>query len=277
MAVEESGKQIIEQITTLIATYGLDVVAAVVILVVGWVAAGWAKRAVVKALSKSSRIDDTLRLFFGDLTRYVVIIFTVFAVLDQFGIQTASVLAVFGAGALAIGLAMQGTLSNVAAGVMLLIFRPFKVGDFVEAAGLAGTVKSVNLFVTELATPDNVQILAPNAQIWGSSVKNYSHNPTRRIDIVIGISYDDNIAKASESCMAEATADERILKDPAPMVAVNDLADSSVNLVVRFWCNSGDYWPLRFDMTRKLKERMDADGFTIPFPQRDVHLKQAGG
>lgn len=275
--MDNSSREIVDQITALIAKYGLDVVAALVILVVGWVVAGWAKRAVTKTLSKSSRVDETLRQFFGDLTRYVVIIFTVLAVLDQFGVQTASLLAVFGAGALAIGLALQGTLSNVAAGVMLLIFRPFKVGDYVETAGQAGTVRSVNLFVTELATPDNIQILVPNGQVWGSAVRNYSHNPTRRIDIVVGIAYGDSIAKASESCMAVISGDGRILKDPEPMVAVNGLGESSVDILVRFWCNGGDYWPLRFDMTRALKERMDADGITIPFPQRDVHLMQSTG
>lgn len=275
--MDNSSREIVDQITALIAKYGLDVVAALVILVVGWVVAGWAKRAVTKTLSKSSRVDETLRQFFGDLTRYVVIIFTVLAVLDQFGVQTASLLAVFGAGALAIGLALQGTLSNVAAGVMLLIFRPFKVGDYVETAGQAGTVRSVNLFVTELATPDNIQILVPNGQVWGSAVRNYSHNPTRRIDIVVGIAYGDSIAKASESCMAVISGDDRILKDPEPMVAVNGLGESSVDILVRFWCNGGDYWPLRFDMTRALKERMDADGITIPFPQRDVHLMQSTG
>jgi small conductance mechanosensitive channel len=275
--MDNSSREIVDQITALIAKYGLDVVAALVILVVGWVVAGWAKRAVTKTLSKSSRVDETLRQFFGDLTRYVVIIFTVLAVLDQFGVQTASLLAVFGAGALAIGLALQGTLSNVAAGVMLLIFRPFKVGDYVETAGQAGTVRSVNLFVTELATPDNIQILLPNGQVWGSAVRNYSHNPTRRIDIVVGIAYGDSIAKASESCMAVVKGDDRILNDPEPMVAVNGLGESSVDILVRFWCNGGDYWPLRFDTTRALKERMDADGITIPFPQRDVHLMQPTG
>ncbi len=270
----DSVRETWDQVVAVLATYGLDVVGAIVILIVGWIGAGWASRVVVRTLSRSERVDVMLRHFFGEIVRYTILIFTVFAVLAQFGIQTASILAVLGAGALAIGLALQGTLSNVAAGVMLLLFRPFRVGDYVEAGGQGGTVKALNLFMTELWTPDNVQLLVPNGQVWGSAVKNYSRLPTRRMDLPVGISYGDDIGKAMASCQAVIDAEARILADPAPMVAVTELADSSVNLVVRFWCNAADYWSVRFDMIRKLKERLDADGITIPFPQRDVHLKQ---
>ncbi len=264
-----------ETMIELITSYGLDVIGALFILIAGWIAARWVEHMVRQALSKTGRIDVTLHPFFGDLSRWSVMIFTGFAVLSQFGIQTASVLTVFGAGALAIGLALQGTLSNVAAGVMLLIFRPFKIDDFVETAGHAGTVRAINLFMTELATPDNVQILIPNAQVWGQAVTNYSVNQTRRAEIVMGIAYDDDIGKAIASCEAVIGADHRILKDPKSSVIVVELADSSVNLLVHFWSQSSDYWQLRSDMTRALKERFDADGLSIPFPQRDVHLHQS--
>ncbi len=271
----DSAQQITDEIIKLLTAYGLDVVGAVVILIVGWIAAGWAERVVGRMLGRSQYADETLRSFFGNLVRYTVLIFTVLAMLDQFGVQTASLLAVFGAGALAIGLALQGTLSNVAAGVMLLIFRPFKIGDYIEAAGHGGTVKALSLFVTEVATPNNIQVLIPNGQVWGSSIVNYSHHTTRRIDIVMSIAYDDDIEAAMDACRKVIADEPRIHADPEPFVGVAALADSSVNLDVRLWCDADVYWPVKYDMTRKLKERFDADGLTIPFPQRDVHLIQA--
>ena len=273
--VDKSATEWADTAIGLITSYGLNVIGALIILIAGRIAARWVERMVRRALSRTGRIDTTLHSFFGDLSRWSVMIFTGFAVLSQFGIQTASVLTVFGAGALAIGLALQGTLSNVAAGVMLLIFRPFKIDDYVETAGHAGTVRALNLFVTELATPDNIQILIPNAQVWGQAVKNYSTNQTRRAEVVMGIAYDDDIGRAISSCEAVMAAEQRILKDPESSVIVSELADSSVNLLVRFWSQSGDYWQLRSDMTRALKERFDADGLSIPFPQRDVHLHQS--
>ena len=271
----DSAQQITDEIIKLLTAYGLDVVGAVVILIVGWIAAGWAERVVGRMLGRSQYADETLRSFFGNLVRYTVLIFTVLAMLDQFGVQTASLLAVFGAGALAIGLALQGTLSNVAAGVMLLIFRPFKIGDYIEAAGHGGTVKALSLFVTEVATPNNIQVLIPNGQVWGSSIVNYSHHTTRRIDIVMSIAYDDDIEAAMDTCRKVIADEPRIHADPEPFVGVAAPADSSINLDVRLWCDAGDYWPVKYDMTQKLKERFDTDGLTIPFPRRDVHLIQA--
>ncbi len=268
---------IIAQITALVATYGLDVVGAIVILVIGWWIAGRIESIVKKTLSKTARVDETLRGFLGSLAKYFVLAFTVLAVLAQFGVQTASLIAIFGAAGLAIGLALQGTLSNLAAGVMLLLFRPFKIGDYVEAAGLAGTVKAINLFVTELATPDNVQILAPNAQIWGASIKNYSYHATRRVDLAIGIAYEDDIDEAMRVAGAVITEDARALADPEPMVAVAELGDNSVNLTVRVWCATADYWGLKFDLTKQLKERFDAEEISIPYPQRTVHMAAPGG
>jgi small conductance mechanosensitive channel len=256
----------------LVTTYGLSVIGAVVILVIGFAAAGWVRGSVDKGLSRFKKVDETLRSFFSSLAYYAVIVFTIIAVLSQFGVETTSFIAVLGAAGLAIGLALQGTLSNVAAGVMLLLFRPFRVGDYVEAGGLAGTVKGVSLFITELATPDNVQIIAPNAQLWGSAIKNYSFHPTRRVDIVLGIAYEDEIDKALAAIVDEASKDSRVNADPAPMAAVTDLGDSSVNFVVRVWCNAADYWELKFDLTKNLKNRMDAENITIPYPQRTVHM-----
>ena len=265
---------IAEQVVLLVATYGLDVVGAVAILIIGWIAAGWSARLLDRTLGRSAKLDQTLRGFFSSLVRYFVLAFTVLAVLSQFGIQTASLIAVFGAAGLAIGLALQGTLSNVAAGVMLLIFRPFKVGDYVEAGGQAGTVKGINLFITEFATPDNVQILVPNGQIWGSAVKNYSVNTTRRIDLVIGIAYEDSIEQALALAEQVASADARVHKDPAAFVAVSNLGDSSVNILVRLWCDASDNWGLKCDLIRALKEQFDQAGISIPYPQRTVHMVQ---
>lgn len=268
-------EQIVDQVVVLITTYGLDVIGAIVILIVGWIISGWVYRAVDKGLGRVEKFDVTLRGFFASFAKYLVLIFTGLAVLSQFGIQTASLIAVLGAAGLAIGLALQGTLSNVAAGVMLLLFRPFKVGDYVEAGGHAGTIKAISLFVTEMATPDNVQILIPNSAVWGSSVSNYSFHPQRRVDFLIGIGYGDDIGRAMAAIQAVIDADSRALKDPAPMVVVGELGDSSVNLIVRVWCNAGDYWGVKFDMTKAFKERLDADGIEIPFPQRVVHMAQA--
>lgn len=273
--MEQSVEEIWTMVAALVTTYGLSVIGAIVILIVGFVVAGWIKGSVNKALSKFKRVDETLRGFFSSLAYYAVIIFTVIAVLSQFGVETTSFIAVLGAAGLAVGLALQGTLSNVAAGVMLLLFRPFKTGDYIEAGGLAGTVKSITLFVTELATPDNVQIIAPNSELWGSAIKNYSFHPTRRVDLAIGIAYEDEIDKAISAVVDEAKKDSRVLAEPAPMAAVTDLGDNSVNFTVRVWCNAGDYWPLKFDLIKNLKNRMDSEGITIPYPQRTIHTAAA--
>lgn len=268
---EQSFEELWTMVVALVTSYGLSVIGAIVILIVGFVIAGWVRRSVERGLSKFRKVDETLRSFFSSLAYYAIIVFTIIAVLSQFGVETTSFIAVLGAAGLAIGLALQGTLSNVAAGVMLLLFRPFKVGDYVEAGGLAGTVKSISLFVTELATPDNVQIIAPNSELWGSAIKNYSFHPTRRVDIVLGIAYEDEIDKALAAIVEEAKKDSRVLGDPEPMAAVTDLGDSSVNFTVRVWCNAADFWPLKFDLTKNLKNRMGAEGITIPYPQRTVH------
>ncbi|MDA9179727.1 mechanosensitive ion channel [Emcibacteraceae bacterium] len=252
--------------------YGLNIVFAVLILIIGMMAAGWVKRMVIKMCKKSAKIDDTLGAFFSSLARYVVIIFTILAVLDRFGVETASLIAILGAASLAIGLALQGTLSNVAAGMMLLIFRPFKIGQFVDAAGHAGSVKHIGLFVTEMATGDNVQIIIPNSQIWGSSIKNFSSNENRRVDLVIGIGYDDDIDKAIAEIGSVCDADDRVLKDPATSIFVGELGASSVDIVVRAWTASGNYWPLKAALTKEIKHRFDDKEISFPYPQQDVHI-----
>lgn len=269
--MEESAGEVWALVVGLVTTYGLSVVGAIVILIVGFMVAGWVKRSVNSSLTKVEKVDETLRGFFSSLAYYAVVIFTIIAVLSQFGVETTSFIAIVGAAGLAIGLALQGTLSSIAAGVMLLLFRPFKVGDYVEGGGLAGTVKSVTLFVTEMATPDNVQIIVPNAQIWGSPIKNYSFHATRRVDIAVGIAYEDEIDKALAAIVDESKKDSRVMADPEPMAAVTDLGDSSVNFAVRVWCNAADYWGLKFDLTKNLKNRLDSEGITIPYPQRTVH------
>ncbi len=269
--MEEAMKQGI----TLLTSYGLNVIGAILILIVGRMAANWLQKKVAVWLRKSDKADETLTGFLSNLARYVVLIATVVAVLAQFGIETTSLIAVLGAASLAIGLALQGTLSNVAAGVMLLFFRPFKAGDVVETAGIKGSVKSITLFVTELATPDNVQILVPNSQVWGTIVKNFSHHTTRRVDMVMGIDYGDDIDKAQTVVQEVVKADSRVLADPAPMVVVGNLGESSVDLTIRVWCQAGDYWPVKFDLTKTLKQRFDAEKLSIPFPQRTIHLVNA--
>ncbi len=266
--MEEAMKQGI----TLLTMYGLKVIGAILILIVGRMVANWVQIKVAVWLRKTDKADETLIGFLSNLARYVVLIATVLAVLSQFGIETTSLIAVLGAASLAIGLALQGTLSNVAAGVMLLFFRPFKAGDFVETAGISGSVKSITLFVTELATPDNVQILVPNSQVWGSIVKNYSYHATRRVDLVLGIDYADDIEKAQSVVQQVLKEDPRVLADPAPMAVVGNLGESSVDLTIRAWCQAGDYWPLKFDLTKTLKQRFDQENLNIPFPQRTIHM-----
>ncbi|MDD9904208.1 MAG: mechanosensitive ion channel [Rhodospirillaceae bacterium] len=197
--MEQDVTAIAEQVTALITVYGLKVIGAVAILIVGWIAAKWISNATGRGLRKVERMDETLTRFFVSAVRYLVLVITVIMMLSQFGVQMASLLVVLSTAGLAIGLALQGTLSNVADGVMLLLFRPFKIGDFVEVSGHAGTVQAISLFVTEMSTPDNVHIVVPNSQVWGSSVVNFSHNTTRRVDIVVGIGYEDDIDKAMDT------------------------------------------------------------------------------
>jgi len=262
-----------DTLVTLVTNWGIQVVGALAVLIIGRWLAGRVRNASLRGLERGE-IDPALRPFLSGISYYVVLLVTLIAVLGLFGIETASLIALLGGASIGLSLAWQGTLSNFAAGMMLLIFRPFKIGDYVEVAGTAGSVKEIAMFSTVLATPDNVQITVPNSSVYGTLIKNYSANPTRRNDIVMGIAYTDDIAVAIETITKLVESDPRVLKDPAPVIAVSELADSSVNLVVRPWCKSEDYWPLRFDLVRALKERLEAAGCSIPFPQTDVHLFQ---
>jgi len=262
-----------DAVMAIVSTWGLRVVGALVLFIVGLMVCKAIRRSVRKALTKSS-LDDTLVPFLSSMIYYLLLTFLILAVLSLFGIQTTSFIAVLGAAGLAIGLALQGTLGNFAAGVMLLIFRPFKIGDYIEAGGAAGTVQEIAIFSTTLHSPDNVRITVPNSGVYGSIVKNYSYNETRRNDMVFGISYDDDISKAVDVIQRALDGDDRVLKDPAPVIAVGELADSSVNLLVRPWCKAADYWGLRWDLTRKIKVDLEAAGCSIPYPQQDVYMHQ---
>lgn len=262
----------LETLEPLAVKYGLDLIGAIAILVVGWIAAGWAKSAVRKGLSRLPQSDPTVTGALAILARYLVLVLVVVAVLAQFGVQTASILAVLGTVGLGVGLALQGTLSNVAAGFMLLVLRPFKIGDSIDAEGVAGTVGEIGLFTTEFVTFDGVYLVVPNSQIWTKSILNYSRLPTRRLDVGVGIAYGDDIDGALSALMGLLEGDQRVLKDPAPQVMVKELADSSVNLNLRCWTGKDDYWDLQFDLNKAAKARVEAAGCTIPFPQRDVHL-----
>ena len=275
--MEESITQYKGMILELGTNYGLNIIFAILILIIGLTIAGSAQRMVMGLCSKSQKIDDTLGAFFSSMTRYVIIIFTILAVLDRFGVETASLIAIVGAASLAIGLALQGTLSNVAAGVMLLIFRPFKVGEFIDAVGHAGTVKHIGLFVTEMATVDNVKIIIPNGQIWGSSIKNFSANDTRRVDLVISIGYDDDIDQAITEIGNVINADDRAHTSPEVVLFVGELGASSVDIVVRVWTDRGNYTALKADLTKNIKHRFDEKGISFPYPQQDVHIVTNAG
>lgn len=259
----------------LVTVYGLRVLGAVVLLVVGFMASKWLARIVYKALKRAPKSDETLNRFLSALVRYAVLGFTIIAVLNQFGVQTASLIAVLGALGLAIGLALQGTLSHVASGVMLLVLRPFKIGDYIEGGGMSGTVDEISLFTTTLNTPDNVRIVVPNGQIFNSAIKNWSYNATRRLEIVVGIDYKDNVDTAIQTAHATVAGNNMVLQTPEPLVVVGELADNSVNIIVRVWTKSSDFWPLKFALTKALKEDFEAAGLSIPFPQRTVHVVSA--
>jgi len=220
-----------------------------------------------------ARMDVTLGKFVRNLAYFVMLAFVAIAALGRLGVPTASFVAVVGAAGLAIGLALQGSLSNFAAGVLLIIFKPFKVGDFVEIGGVKGTVQEIQIFNTVLHSLDNVRIIIPNAQVTGGNILNYTANDKRRVDLVVGVSYGDDLSKVKQVILSTLLADSRVLRTPEPAVAVLELAESSVNIAVRPWVKSGDYWPVYFDLTEKIKVELEANGITIPFPQRDIHIR----
>lgn len=267
----QSAQEMMDLVIRYGTEYGLKVIGAVVILVLGRIAAGMGRKLLRRGLART-KVDPAVTSFLASLVYIAILTFAILAALAQFGIQTASFVAVLGAAAFAVGFALQGSLANFAAGVLILLFRPFRIGDFVEAGGVMGTVKEITLFTTELATVDNVQVIVPNGQMTGGVIKNFSANDTRRVDLVIGISYGSPIQKAAEIMQRLIQEDKRILAEPAPTIAVAELADSSVNFVVRPWVKKEDYWSVRFDLLQNVKQAFDANGIEIPFPQRTVHM-----
>ncbi len=247
-----------------------SVIAAILILIVGFIVGGWVRKRLVRLGEQYSHLDVTLFNFLGNVVRYVVVGFAFLFVLNTFGVQTTSVIAVIGAAGLAIGLALQGTLSNVAAGVMIVFFRPIKIGDFVEVNGQMGTVKDITLNYTELASIGNVQIIIPNSEVWGNTISNYSVYPTRRAEWTFGVGYGVNLKQAEDVIRETIMADPRSMSDPEPFIQVNNLGSSSVDFLVRVWCASGDYFAYQADMKRKVKEALDAAEINIPFPTRTI-------
>lgn len=247
---------------------GTSIVLAAIILIIGMMIAGGIRKAVRNAASKSDRVDNTLGSFFASLAYYGIMAIVLIAVLNRFGVETTSLVAALGAATLAIGLALQGTLSNLAAGVMIIFFRPYKLGDFVEVAGQAGSVKDITLFTTELATGDNKKIIVPNGSAWGDVITNYSANDTRRVDFTFSIDYSDDIDKAMGIIQQTLGSDDRVHKDPAVFTAVTAHGGSSVDIVTRVWCASGDYWGVYFDAMKNVKEAFDKGGISIPYPHQ---------
>ena len=253
----------------LVALLG-DVLSVILIIILGFIISGWVQRRIANIGQKNRHLDPTLFNFLGNIARYLILAFAGLFVLNTFGIQTTSIVAVIGAAGLAIGLALQGTLSNVAAGVMIIMFRPIKIGDFVEVNGVSGTVKDISLNYTELANISNVQVIVPNAEVWGNTITNYSVNQTRRAEWVFGVGYGADLKLAEQVIRDTIMADERSLTDPAPFLQVNNLGDFSVDFLCRVWVQSSDYFQYQADMKRKVKEALDANGIDIPFPTRTV-------
>ncbi|HET6527544.1 MAG TPA: mechanosensitive ion channel domain-containing protein [Balneolaceae bacterium] len=261
-----------ERVLPYLIDYGIEVISAVIILIVGLVLAKWVAQWARNYMERSPRFDATLTPLFVKVIKMLIIAFTLLAVLSKFGVQTASIIAVLGTIGLAVGLALQGTLSNVASGVMLIALRPIRVGDAVEVGGTTGVVDEIGLFVTHMHTFDNIAIIMPNSEVWGNKIENLSRNNTRRVDMQFGIGYDDNIDKAIKIIKAILDADERVLAEPETLIAVNTLGDNAVNIIVRPWTATDDVWPLHYDVTKAVKERFDEEGISFPFPQRDIHV-----
>lgn len=269
-----------EQLSEQLGAYApliINAAKAVLFLVVGYIVAGIMSRVVRRQIERNPRIDQTLGIFFASIVKYGILTVVFIAVLQVFGFQATSLVAVLGAASLAIGLALQGTLGDIAAGVMLIIFRPYKLGQFVDIGGTSGTVRDLNIFTTELVTPDNVSIIVPNGKCWGSIITNFSANDTRRVDLTFGIDYGDDADRAMSLIKGVIDADQRIHESPEPWVRMVNLGDSSVDLGVRVWCNAADYWELKFALTREVKLAFDANGISIPYPHQVLVHKNANG
>lgn len=253
--------------------YGVNIISALIILFIGNLIVKAVANSVSKVLQKK-KMDRAVVEFVHGLVRYLLFVIVLIAALGRLGVQTASVVAVIGAAGLAVGLALQGSLSNFAAGVLIVAFRPFKSGDYVEIGGVAGSVDSIQIFQTVLTTPDNKMVVVPNGSVIGSPITNYSRHDTRRIDLMIGVSYNADLQKTKALLTKICESDERVLKEPGVQVGVHTLADSSVNFVVRPWVSTAEYWNVYFDLMQAIKEGLDNEGIEIPFPQMDVHMNK---
>ena len=260
------------QVLDWLMSIGRDALAAVVILTLGLWLSGRVASIINKGAKRSRHIDDTLRPFLSSLARYAILIVTIISVLARVGVQTTSIVAALGAMGLAVGLALQGTLQNISAGLMLLVLRPFQVGDYIDASGISGTVETIGLFSTEMTTYDGVYQAVPNVSLWNTSILNYSRLPTRRLDVPVGIAYEDDVEKAMALLLDHLQQDSRVMSEPAPQVLVTGLGESSVDLSLRCWTQRTDFWTLKFELNKNAKLWLDTAGISIPFPQRDVHL-----
>lgn len=261
----------VQTVSDMIGLYALNIAIAIVVFIVG----KWLARKVTdiahKLMTKNDKIDDTLANFLDDIIYYVLMVMVILTALKQLGVDTTSFFAILGAAGLAIGLALKDSLGNFASGVMIILFRPFKVGDVINAAGVTGSVEEVSIFNTIMITPDNQKMIVPNGAITGGSITNINAKAERRVDLVVGIGYNDDIKKAKELLNSLVQADERVLQEKGITVAVSELADSSVNFVVRAWVKTPDYWGVKFDLTENVKITFDKEGISIPYPQQDVH------
>ncbi|MBB3591884.1 small conductance mechanosensitive channel [Rhizobium sp. BK529] len=263
------------QASALAVQYSFSILGAIILLIVGWVLASLASRWVYEGISRVRGIDETLARFFTNVVHYALLMLVFITVLGQFGVQTASIIATLGAAGLAVGLALQGTLQNIAAGIMLLVLRPFRVGEYIETSSVSGTVLEIGLFATELKTGDGLYRLAPNSTLWNTPITNYSRQPTRQNDLKIGIAYEDDLDLAMETLMGLAADDKRVLKAPAPTAFVDSFGESAIYVTLRYWAKTGDWWDLSRDMIKRAKLTFDEKGITIPYPQVTYNPAQA--
>ncbi len=266
---------LLEKLQAIGVEFGIKIISALAIFVIGRIIVRIMMSAMRKVMVRIG-MDTTLQIFLSNILSVLLTLVVVLAALSQLGVQMTSFIAILGAAGLAVGLALQGSLANFAAGVMIIFFRPYKAGEYIEAAGTAGTVEAVTIFNTILKTPDNRKVVVPNSNITSGPITNFSAHDTRRIDLIIGVGYDDDLKVTEQAIREVIGAESRVLKEPAPIVAVESLGDSSVNFVVRPWVKTSDYWPIRWALIQAIKEKLDAVGVTIPYPQRDVHLYQSG-
>lgn len=271
-SLDSSTGGLIATIGKLAVDYTISVIGAIVLLIIGFMVAGQVRKLVYAGIMKTKHGDQTLAGFISRAARYAVLAMVVVMVLSQFGVQTASIIAALGAAGLAIGLALQGTLQNVASGLVLMFLRPFKVGDYIESSGVSGVIQEIGLFATELKTLDGLYVLAPNSEVWGTPITNFSREKTRRFDLSIGIGYDDDIDKAMKVMQQIIAKDDRVLNNPEPFLFVDSLGNSAVGVTCRVWINTTDWWATTRDLTKNAKQAFDKAGISIPYPQRDVHV-----